>query len=250
MKRLCFTQNPLRSVALACLSLLATGIANDVQAGVVTITDLNPGDLMSITGIPVNTANGITVTETYGESTRIPYNSLNAILPDAGHLALVTPSHTYFDKLVTYSGMTQGQLFEFQFEITNNTPYGWKDYHFEIWNPSFTARQQAPWASPNPPLNLPTLASDQFTGLQIHPNVATFYSYPGSGETHEMGVVGTYTLRMELYSFNNTGDGSFGMRQVATVTPEPGSMAIFGIGSGLAMFVRRRRKQRMAANAS
>lgn len=250
MKRICFSMNRLRSVALACLSLLAAGIANYAQAGVVTITDLNPGDLMSITGTPVNTVNGITVKESYGESTKIPYNSLNTILPDAGDIALVTPSHTYFDKLVTYSGMTQGQLFEFQFEITNATPWDWSDYHFEIWNADFTARQQAPWASPNPPLNLPTLHSDQFTGLQIHPNVATFYSFPGSGERHSVTEVGTYTLRMELFSFNNTGDGSFGMRQVATVTPEPGSMAIFGIGSGLAMFVRRRRKQRLAANAS
>jgi hypothetical protein len=157
-------------------------------------------------------------------------------------MAIVTPSHTYFDKVVTYNNIVSGELTEFQFEITNNTPFGWRDYHFEIWNDDFTARQQAPWASPNPNSgNLPTLYSDQFTGLVIHPNVATFHSFAGSGERHLKGETGIYTLRMELYSFNNTGSGSFGLRQVATTVPEPASMAIFGLGFSFVMAARRKR---------
>jgi hypothetical protein len=250
MKRTYFATNILRTVAIASLSLLSMGAFNAATAGVVTLTDTNPGDLMKITGIPNNTANGITVTESYGESKLIPYNSLNPIVPDAAHYAVVTQADTFFDSIVSYTGLAQGQLFEFEFQITNNTPYGWKDYHFEIWNTTFTARQHAPWASPNPPANIPTLYSDQFTGLTIHPNVGTFYSAAGSGETHEVLEVGSYTLRMELFSFNNTGDGEFGLRQVATATPEPGSLAIFGIGCSLVMAVRRRRSGRLAAKES
>ena len=223
------------------LALAAASICTPANAGTVSFSDLNLGDAMSITGI-TNTANGVTVTESYGESTKIPYYSLVPIYPDAGKTAFVTPSYTYFDKVVTYSGFASGDLVEFQFEITNNTFRRWSDYHFEIWNDEFTARQQAPWASPNPNSgNLPTLHSDQFTGLVIHPNVATFHSFAGSGERHKIGETGIYTLRMELYSFTNSGFGTMGLRQVATTIPEPASMAIFGLGFSFVMAARRKR---------
>jgi hypothetical protein len=223
------------------LSLVTAGMFNTANAGTITVSDLNLGDAMSITSI-TNTANGVTMTETYAESTLIPYTSPIPIFPDAGNFAIVTPSHTYFDKVVTYSGIASGELTEFQFEITNNTPYHWRDYHFEIWNDDFTARQQAPWASPNPNTgNLPTLYSDQFTGLGIYPNTASFYSFPNSGERHEIGVTGIYTLRMELYSFTNSGSGTMGLRQIATTVPEPASMAIFGLGFSFVMAARRKR---------
>lgn len=223
------------------MSLVTVGMFNTANAGTLTFTDLNLGDAMSITSV-TNTATGATVTESYAESTLIPYTSLVPIFPDAGNMAIVTPTSTYFDKVVTYSGFASGDLVEFQFEITNNTPYNWRDYHFEIWNDDFTARQQAPWASPNPNSgNLPTLFSDQFTGLVIHPNVATFHSFAGSGERHEIGVMGTYTLRMELYSFTNSGSGTMGLRQIATTVPEPASMAIFGLGFSFVMAARRKR---------
>ena len=224
------------------MSLVTVGMFNTANAGTITVSDLNLGDAMSITGI-TNTATGVTMTENYAESTLIPYTSLVPIFPDAGNMAIVTPTSTYFDKVVTYAGIASGELTEFQFEITNNTPYRWRDYHFEIWNDDFTARQQAPWASPNPNSgNLPTLYSDQFTGLGIYPNIASFYSYPGSGERHGIGAMGIYTLRMELYSFTNSGTGTMGLRQIATTAvPEPASMAIFGLGFSCVMAARRKR---------
>ena len=243
VKRILSNSSFRRLVNLACLSLLALGFTDVSRAGVVSVTDLNLADQMSITGIPVNTANGITINESYGESTLIPYNSQYPILPDADPYAIVTPQSTYFDKVVGYTGMTQGQSFEFDFQITNNTPYKWHDMHFEIWNVDFTQRLQAPWTLPDP------LATDQFTGLDLHTDVGTFYSFPGSGESHDPLETGTYILRMELYAFNSTEDGSFGLRQVATATPEPGTLAIFGIGCGMAM-VARRRRSRLAAKES
>jgi hypothetical protein len=223
------------------MSLVTVGMFNTANAGTLSFFDLNLGDAMSITGI-TNTANGVTVTESYGESTKFPYMSLVPIFPDGGKTAFLTQNHTYFDNLVTYSGFASGDLVEFQFEITNHTDRYWRDYHYEIWNDDFTARRQAPWASPNPNSgNLPTLYSDQFTGLVIHPNVATFHSFAGSGEQHEVGVTGIYTLRMELYSFTNSGSGIMGLRQVATTIPEPASMAIFGLGFSFVMAARRKR---------
>jgi hypothetical protein len=249
MKRTLTTSNIIRFAAFACLSILSVGSSLRATAGVITVADLNLSDQMSITSV-TNTASGVTVVESYGESTLIPYVTLNPIQPDAEPYAVVTQAHTYFDKLVSYSGIAQGELTEFEFQILNNSAYPWKDYHFEIWNSNFTVRQNAPWASPNPPSNIPTLFSDQFTGLDLHPYVGTFYSAPGSGETHSIGELGTYKLRMELYAFNSTGAGEFGLRQVATAVPEPGSMAIFGIGCSLAMVMRRRRRNRLAVEES
>ena len=223
------------------LAIAAASICAPANAGTVSFSDLNIGDAMSITGIN-NTLNGVTVTESYGESTKFPYMSLVPIFPDGGKTAFLTQNHTYFDNLVTYSGFASGDLVEFQFEITNHTDRYWRDYHYEIWNDDFTARRQAPWAFPNPNSgNLPTLFSNQFTGLVIHPNVATFHSFAGSGEQHDVGETGIYTLRMEVYSFTNSGSGTMGLRQVATTIPEPASMAIFGLGFSFVMAARRKR---------
>ncbi len=222
---------------MICLSII--GIDAKANAGVITLVDINLTDAMSITGQTANPS-GVTVAETYAESTLIPYVHLVPIQPDAEGLAIVTPGHTYFDKVVSFSGFASNEIGLMTFQITNSTPYGWSDYHFEIWNTSFTVREQAPWAFPNPPAFTSPLVSDQFTGLTIHPNVGSLYSFPGSGELHEVGVTGIYTLRMELYSFANSSSGEFGLRQVAT-TPEPASMAIFGIGGSMLMYARRRR---------
>jgi hypothetical protein len=222
---------------MICLSII--GIQAKANAGTITLTDLNLTDAMSITG-QTNTAGGITVAETYAESTVIPYNTLVPTQPDAGHYAIVTPGHTYFDKTINFTGFSSGQIATFTFQITNSTPHHWSDYHYEIWNTSFTARAQAPWVFPNSPDFIQPLVSDQFTGTSIHPNVGSVYSAPGSEQRHEVGVTGIYTLRFELYSFANSGSGVFGLRQVATTTPEPASMAIFGIGGSMLMYARRR----------
>jgi hypothetical protein len=222
---------------MICLSII--GIDAKANAGVITLVDQNLADAMSITG-QTGMISGVTVTETYAESTLIPYNSLVPIQPDAGHLAVVTPGHTYFDSIVSFSGFASNEIGVMTFQITNSTPYNWLDYHFEIWNTSFTVREQAPWAFQNPPGFILPLVSDQFTGLSINPNVGSSYSLAGSGERHEVGVTGIYTLRMELFSFANSSSGQFGLRQVAT-TPEPASMAIFGIGGSMLMYARRRR---------
>jgi hypothetical protein len=53
------------------LTLTAASICTPANAGTVTFSDLNLGDAMSITGI-TNTAYGVTVTESYGESEKFP----------------------------------------------------------------------------------------------------------------------------------------------------------------------------------
>jgi len=225
---------------IICFSII--GVDAKANAGVITLADQNLTDAMSITGQTANPS-GVTVAETYAESTRIPYDSLVPIQPDAGHYAVVTPGHTYFDKIITFSGFTSNEIGVMTFQITNSTPYNWVDYHFEIWNTTFTEREQAPWAFPNSPNFILPLVSDQFTGLSINPNVGSLFSFPDSGEQHEVGVTGIYTLRMELFSFANSSSGAFGLRQVATITPEPASMAIFGIGGSMLMYSRRRRNR-------
>lgn len=65
---------------MICLSII--GIQAKAIAGVITLADLNLTDAMSITGQTANPS-GVTVAETYAESTLIPYNSLVPIQPDA-----------------------------------------------------------------------------------------------------------------------------------------------------------------------
>ncbi|MCY3007907.1 MAG: PEP-CTERM sorting domain-containing protein [Planctomycetota bacterium] len=225
---------------MICLSII--GIQAKANAGTITLADQNLTDAMSITG-QTGMTHGVTVAEKYAESTWIPYSTLVPIEPDAGNYAVVTPGHTYFDAIVNFSGFTSNEIGVMTFQITNSTPHNWTDYHFEIWNTSFTVRAQGPWAFPNPPTFSLPLASDQFTGLTIHPRFGSLYSLAGSGELHEKGVTGIYTLRMQLFSFANSSSGAFGLRQVATITPEPASMAIFGIGGSMLMYVRRRRSR-------
>jgi hypothetical protein len=241
MKTILFRTHLQRLNLFAMICLAIIGVQSDASAGMITLTDVNITDAMSITS-QTGMASGVIVAETYAESTYIPYNSLVPIQPDAGHHAIVTPGHTYFDKIVTYSDFISNEIGLMTFLITNSTPNDWSDYHFEIWNTSFTVRAQAPWAFPNSPDFILPLVSDQFTGLSINPNVGSVFSFRNSGELHEKGVTGIYTLRMELFSFANAGAGEFGLRQVATaVIPEPASMAIFGIGGSMLMYVRRRR---------
>jgi hypothetical protein len=230
---------------LICLAIV--GIQARANGSVVSLVDLNPTDAMSITS-QTNVTGGITVTETYAETKLIPYNTQYPILPDAQRWAIVTPSDTYFDKVVSFTGANSGELFEFEFQILNSTGHRWWDYHFEIWNPAFTVRQTAPWFNNVPTSPQLDLFSDQFTGLELHPDVATFRKLPNLQEFHESGETGIYKLKMNLYAFANSDSGSFGMRQVATTTPEPASMAIFGIGSGMLMYARRRARSTAKAN--
>jgi hypothetical protein len=235
---------------LICLAIV--GIQARANGSVVSLVDVNLTDAMSITGqTPV--AGGITVTETYAENKLIRYDTQYPILPDAQHYAIVAPDLTvpgyhYFDKVVTFSGAIANELFEFEFQILNSTGHRWWDYHFEIWNPAFTVRQTAPWFNNDPNNPQLDLFSDQFTGLELHPDVATFRKLPNLPEFHEPGETGIYKLKMDLYSLTNMDSGSFGMRQVATTTPEPASMAIFGIGSGMLLYARRRARSTAKSN--
>jgi len=86
------------------------GIQARANGSVVSLVDLNLTDAMSITSqTPV--AGGVTVTETYAERKLIGYDTQYPILPDAGYLAIVTPSDTYFDKVVSFTGANSGELF-------------------------------------------------------------------------------------------------------------------------------------------
>jgi len=243
-----FNLNRWSYFTLICLAIV--GIQARANGSVVSLVDVNLTDAMSITGqTPV--AGGITVTETYADKKLIPYDTQYPILPDAKPYAIVAPDlmvpggYHYFDKVVTFSSAQANVLFEFEFQILNSTGHRWWDYHFEIWNPAFTVRQTAPWFNNDPQLDL---FSDQFTGLELHPDVATFRKLPNLLEFHEHGETGIYKLKMDLYSLTNMDSGSFGMRQVATTTPEPASMAIFGIGSGVLLYARRRARPTAKSN--
>ena len=201
------------------LSVAPMGQAN----AAITVTDLY-ADNNTITG-QLNPDPNVTVFEDYNELTRIPY-------PSHDGYAIVNSSYQYFDKLVTYTGATSGTSSQLLFQVYNSTPWAWSDYHIELWDSTFTTRLTT--------LSV-TSGNDQFTSSNNVGGVISFYA-PGS---HNSLETGNYWITTDLYAINGTADGQFGIRQVATTVPEPGTIMLMGIGA-LGMFGVKNAKRREA----
>lgn len=210
-------------IGLLCLLL---SIAGHVQSETITITDLDTTDDNIITKIE----NEQWIYEDYNEKFLVPY-------PSHDGMGIVNSKGGFFDKKVDYTDVTDNTIYYFHFYITNTTPFNWSDYHFEFWNSDFTARLA------NFPLEaVYGLFSDQFSNKAlvgkggVANSVAEFWA-PGS---HDIGETGYYRLQIALYDIFDVASGSFGIRQVATTTPEPATMLL--LGSGLIGIVGVRRK--------
>jgi hypothetical protein len=218
-----------KSLRYGLLALLLS-VAPTVQANAatITITDQNPADLNSITGQNYNDlSNTLVVTENYNETHLIPY-------PSHDGMAVVNSSLNYFDKVITFSGVTSSPT-TLQFVVTNTTPYNWSDYHIELWNSTFTTRLSSSLVT--------SYSNTVFTNMSNSGGIVTFWA-PGSQSGNPADGVGTYTIQANLLAVNGSGDGSFGIRQVATA-PEPGTIMLLGIG-GLGMLGMKHAKRREA----
>jgi len=191
----------------------------------VTVTDRWADDLNTFsTNIPP--AGGIIqIIENYKEDNLIPYPSHdgNAIVDhDAGE------EIRYFDKIISLDPSIT-ETWQFDFVITNSTPWDWSDYHFEFFDTDFDA-----------PLNVADngalLGSSKiFQNSLLDFNSLNFWE-PGK---HASGKQYTYSLSLDLDEIRDkvvpdqNNFVSFGIRQIATVTvtvPEPGSLALIAIG--------------------
>ena len=184
-----------------------------LQASAVSITDVYDLDLNRI---PTNGYEGgqsgepdtFISNEIYGESTLVEY-------PSHDGYAIVNTDLNYFDKVVTL-GNSSG-LLDFTFSVLNDSGYDWSDYHFVFFDTAFTTQN-----------------TGFGTALYDWSNDVVFLnSNYDQGELqfwapahHQNGDTRTYTLRIDLDEIGV----NFGIRQIATTVPAPGSFALATCG--------------------
>ncbi|MGX2040046.1 PEP-CTERM sorting domain-containing protein [Methylocaldum sp. MU1018] len=216
------------------LALLTAG-----NAHAIFVTDVNPSDANRITsqGILIDVPGILSVyqvVEDYNETTLVPY-------PSHDGLAIVNPQGGFFDKVVDLEN--NDGWWTFQFTVTNTYRYPWSDYHFEFWDADFQNRllefplRQSPGPFPQATCSNLIFLNDNCSGgtAAIGP-IAEFWS----PNEQRPGQTNDFRLTMNLDEIRRLYGNTFGIRQVAT-TPEPGTLALFGLGLGGFTLLRRRR---------
>ena len=198
------------------------------QAEATTVTDVYLDDLNKITGSSQDDiTKTFTIDEIYGEDNRIGY-------PSHDGMAIVDydrgESVRFFDKVFDKQGTVGDWLFEFT--VLNQTPWEWSDYHFKLYNEDFTAELKIDdilfgWTN-----------TVIFQNSKIINNELQFWD----PAVHSFGQTADYRLALHLDKLPDT----FGIRQIATTTPEPGSIVLLGLGlGGFAFFSRRKRMKNL-----
>ncbi|BCG62421.1 MAG: hypothetical protein methR_P0062 [Methyloprofundus sp.] len=196
-------------------SLMLAVLLNIGQVQAVAISDRWTDDLNTITSVDSNNGTStVVIVEDYREDSVIPYPSHDgyAVVDfdyDQGE------SVRYFDKIVDLEGATG--IWEFKFEVTNNTPWRWSDYHFEFYDVTFTNE-----------LDVTGIISDWsnsviFTNSDQSGNELQFWD--DAPNNHFIGDTHTYTFNLDTSFMPSI----FGLRQIATA-PEPTTVLLMCLG--------------------
>lgn len=218
------------------VGLLTVGLASTASAAVITVTDVVDDDLNTIDTITESLdEKTLTLEETYGEDDLVPYPSRNGYavvdITEQGEVR-------WFDKIFDMSGLTDdGELlgWTFNFEVTNETPWHWSDYHFVFYDTAFENRLDfteilVSWS------NTVVFQNSEFSSGSGPADINSELEF-WKPAYHRIGATHTYTLN---FSATNPLPSEFGIRQIATVS-EPVSLALFGLGlAGLGLMRRRR----------
>lgn len=223
----------------AALLLSLVGAAS---AGAFSITDVNAGDLNTIDGTPMK---GLSqgVDETYGEDDLVAYANPNST--GIGIADTDSGLTLYFDKVLTFEtidadrrdGFLQGSgsIAPFRFDITNATAFVWEDYHFEFWTADFSER----------------------LSLRVRNAVDGLGGFEDAFELSDPGVLADgvdfyngalnpgqetrLSISLETVDGSSFVGTSIGVRQIATIVPEPSTVALLGLGLAGLTAARRRR---------
>jgi hypothetical protein len=223
------SKNMRKALGLGLLGLLLSVVPTGQAHAAASITDITnlPADYV-ITGQSNPFGNYLQVNETYSANTRFHYPSVFG-----DQIGLLTDNKVYWDKVITFDNALVDNVMTLDFTILNNTGGNWTDYHLEFWDPTFTTRLTY--------LSMLSASSNQLGNFLLTTNAKGYGSDPSQagsvmswweafpGQVHEAGQWGHYTVSGNLSLITNLDAGSFGIRQVATI-PEPGSLAMIGVG--------------------
>jgi hypothetical protein len=195
-------------------------------------------DLNTITGFGQNSDLRFAVVgpENYGEDNQVPYTSARS---DSVYAVVDNdPGEPvrFFDKIIQLE--EESGVWDFDFTVTNMSPYQWSDYHFEVWNSSFE-----------------NMISDIMISASVNPFTPWPVVYWGGGKLVEWydpnncldpqscqdhGERRSYRLRFDLTAAHTLHNGTFGIRQIATTVPEPTTFTLIGIALAGLGFTRRK----------
>jgi hypothetical protein len=180
-------------------------LCSNALAAITNVEDLNLTDMNTIENQYFDSM-AYVVNESYGEDATVPYSSHdgNAIVNDLGE---------FFEKEVTVDAAGNYTLI---FNVTNNTPHTWSDYHFII----------------DSDVTLTNFGNDVFANSNYDGTELAFWA----PEWVEPGETAQFNLEFSVAE----GINSFELTQIATTTvPIPGAVWLLASGLG---FVSLRRK--------
>jgi hypothetical protein len=209
------------------------------QTQAIIITDRWTDDLNFIAGVDQDDANQVlTILEDYNEDNLVLYASPTGLVPSSQAVVDNDPGEPvrYFDKIFGLQGESGNWFFDFA--VTNTSPYQWSDYHLELWDATFENQLNDILVSGvlGPSSPFPTIAVMQ------DPDIVWYFDSTRCNDPRfcqDPGETFTYRLEFDLTAVQNSHNGAFGVRQLATV-PEPTAAALIALGLAGVGFMRRR----------